>query len=356
MNGSRPGLFGEARPIYANRVKRLVLIVATATVVVLPTADASRGSGQLRVALVTYLQISPSQRDLGGVAYQGFLRAVRDFHVEGRVIKIGPAGAVAALALAARQKYDLIIAFIPDTLAIDKAARRFPTSRFLMVDVPVQALGRNRPANVAGGLFRVEQGGYLAGYLAALMEKRTSGRHVLGSVGGYSYSCCVDPFIAGFQAGARKADPQVTTLNQYSYSFVNPAKCRAAALAEIAKGAGAVFQVAGLCGTGVLEAAREKGVWGIGVDVDQSFLGPHILTSVIKRDDLAVYTGVRRLVEGTFRTGANTIFDVTDGGIGLGRINPKVPRSFLPRVETIRRAIIAGRIVVPERLSSRSGP
>ena len=168
--------------------------------------------------------------------------------------------------------------------------------------------------------------------------------------------CCVDPFIAGFQAGARNADPQVKTLNQFSYSFVNPAKCRAAALAEIAKGAGAVFQVAGLCGLGVLEAAREKGVWGIGVDVDQSFLGPHILTSVIKRDDLAVYTGVKRLVKGTFRTGANTIFDLKNGGVGLARINPKVPRSFLPQVETIRRAIVAGRIVVPERLSSGSGP
>jgi basic membrane protein A len=138
----------------------------------------------------------------------------------------------------------------------------------------------------------------------------------------------------------------VTTLNQYSYSFVNPAKCRAAALAEIAKGAGAVFQVAGLCGTGVLEAAREKGIWGIGVDVDQSFLGPHILTSVDKRDDLAVYTGVKRLVKGTFRTGANTIFDLRTGASaspGSTRGSPVV----LASVEAIRRAIVAGRIVVP---------
>ena len=104
-----------------------MLIVATIAVVVLPTADASRGSGHLRVALVTDLAVSPSQRDLGGIAYQGFLRAVRDFHVDGRVIKIGPAGPVAALALAARQKYDLIIAFIADPFAIDKAARRFPS-------------------------------------------------------------------------------------------------------------------------------------------------------------------------------------------------------------------------------------
>src|SRR5207245_782235 len=110
------------------------------------------------------------------------------------------------------------------------------------------------------------------GYLAALMEKRRPGKDVIGSVGGYKIPT-VDAYIAGYQAGARKADPRITMLNGYADSFVNPAKCGAVALDQIARGAGVVFQVASACGLGALDAARDRGVWGIGVDIDQSSLG-----------------------------------------------------------------------------------
>jgi basic membrane protein A len=215
-------------------------------------------------------------------------------------------------------------------------------------------LGDHPPPNVAGGRFRVEQGGYLAGYLAALMERRRRGRDAVGSVGGFRVPAVVDPFIAGYQAGAKEAVPGVTTVNEWARSFLNPAKCRAAALGEIAEGAGVVFPVAGLCGSGALEAAKERGVWGIGVDVDQSYLGPHILTSVVKRIDLALYGAVKRLVRGNFRTGVDTVFDLRNGGVELGRISPKVPPRFRIRLEEIRRAIVAGRIEVPNRLKPES--
>ena len=116
------------------------------------------------------------------------------------------------------------------------------------------------------------------------------------------------------------------------------------ALAQIARGSGAVFQVAGGCGLGALDAAKEKHVWGIGVDYDQSALGPHMLTSVLKRMDIAAYEAIRTLVDGTFRAGGTTVYDLANGGVGLGKISARVPPSFLGRVERIRRAIIAGKI------------
>jgi basic membrane protein A len=140
-------------------------------------------------------------------------------------------------------------------------------------------------------------------------------------------------------------------LRTYANDFLNPEKCKSVALSQVAKGAGAVLNVAGTCGLGTLDTAKEKGVWGIGVDVDQSFLGPHILTSVLKRFDVQIYDTVRALVQGKLRTGGNAVWDVRNGAVGLGKISPKVPRSFVLEVEQVRRQIAAGEIEVPSTLT-----
>ena len=118
----------------------------------------------------------------------------------------------------------------------------------------------------------------------------------------------VDRFIAGYQAGAKAADPGITTLNGYSQDFSDLAKCKQIALNQIEQGAGVIFQVAGGCGLGALDAAKEKGVWGIGVDADQSFLGPHILTSAVKRVDTAVFDAIKLVVDGKFKGGKHRLW------------------------------------------------
>src|SRR4030095_16390412 len=135
---------------------------------------------------------------------------------------------------------------------------------------------------------REEQAGYLAGHLAALVLTLSPGEEVLSSVGGQRVPAG-ERYIAGYQAGARGANPHVTTLNSYTDDFWDPAKGRSVALSQIAKGSRVVFQVASACGLGALQAASERGVWGIGVDVDQSHLGRHILTSALVRFDVAVF-------------------------------------------------------------------
>ena len=99
----------------------------------------------------------------------------------------------------------------------------------------------------------------------------------------------MDRYIAGYYAGAKRASSKVTVTHSYSQDFVDQAKCKEQALNQIANGAGVVFQVAGQCGLGVLSAAKERGVFGIGVDADQGYLGPHVMTSATKKVDVAVY-------------------------------------------------------------------
>ena len=137
------------------------------------------------------------------------------------------------------------------------------------------------------------------------------------------------------------------TLTGYSQDFANPAKCRTVALSQIARGSGVVFNVAGACGLGTLEAAKEENLWGIGVDIDQSYLGRHILTSAVINWDKPVVDAIRRLVQGTFTTGGNTVYDLGNGGVGLGKISLSVPRSFLRRLDEIQRQIAIGAIKVP---------
>ena len=119
----------------------------------------------------------------------------------------------------------------------------------------------------------------------------------------------------------KAANPDAKTVNAYSQKFDDPAPCKEIALDQISKGAKVVFQVAGGCGLGALDAAKEKGVQGIGVDADQAYLGDHIMTSALKKVDQAVFDEIKAVQDGTFKGGDNTIFDVKSGGVGIGDTN-----------------------------------
>ncbi|MGH3025501.1 MAG: BMP family lipoprotein, partial [Gaiellaceae bacterium] len=157
----------------------------------------------------------------------------------------------------------------------------------------------------------------------------------------------VDRYIAGFQAGAKKADPKVTLLNGYSQDFVAQDKCKNLALQQIGQGSKVVFQVAGGCGLGALDAAKQKGVWGIGVDADQAYYGPEVLTSALKRVDKDVLVTIRQAKTGHFQGGKTFQFTVRNGGIGLGKISSKVPKGLIYKVNAIKRKIANHKIMIP---------
>ena len=280
-------------------------------------------------------------------AYLGLERAVRELGVRGRVLTPAPKeGYVPSVALLARQKYDLVIGMgFLSAPAIDKVAAGFPETRFAIIDVAHDELAPHR-TNVLGLAFSAEQAGYLAGHLAARVLTLSPGQEVVSAVGGERVPG-VERWIAGYQAGARGANPRVTTLHGYTDDFLDPVKGRSVALSQIAKGSRVVFQVAAACGLGALEAASERGVWGIGVDIDQSHLGRHILTSALVRFDVAVFDTIEALARGTLETGRAARFSLENGGVGLGTISAAVPSSLRAELEDVRAQLVAGTFPIP---------
>jgi basic membrane protein A and related proteins len=309
------------------------------------SGDGGNSSGQsgekIKAGLVTDIG-GLNDRSFNFLANQGRLDAQKALGIDTRVLLSKSNGDyVPNLSTLAQQKYQSITAvgfLMAD--ALNTVAGKFPDSSFSIVDFSAAAL-KDKPKNVEGLLFAEQEAGYLAGYLAGLWAKDNNAK-VISSVGGQKIPP-VDHYIAGYQAGAKKANPGIQTLNAYSQDFVDQAKCKEIALDQIAKGSKVVFQVAGGCGLGALDAAKEKGVQGIGVDADQSYLGPHILTSAEKHVDLAVRRAIASVQGGTFKGGTDVLSNVKNNGVGIGKIGP-AGQKYAAQVEKIRQQIADGQI------------
>jgi basic membrane protein A len=244
------------------------------------------------------------------------------------------------LSTLAQQGYDLIVAngFLMAE-ALNTVATKFPRSKFAIIDFS-QAAMNDKPKNVQGLLFKEQEAGYLVGYVAGLYAKDEGGS--ISTVGGEKIPP-VDHYIAGFQAGAKAANPDVKTLNGYSQSFVDQAKCKEIALDQIARGSKVVFQVAGQCGLGAIDATKEKRVQAIGVDSDQSYLGDQIMTSGLKKVDEAVFNAAKGVQDGTFKPGTDVLATVENKGVGIGKFNA-VGQKYADQAKEILDKIAAGKL------------
>jgi basic membrane protein A and related proteins len=252
------------------------------------------------------------------------------------------------LAAMARQGNGIIIAagfLLAD--AEKTVAEKFPKTKFAITDYDVKGPPFNgKLKNVEGLTYASQEQSYLVGCLAALMAKKAGGNQI-SVVGGVKIPP-VDTFIAGYQAGANKCVPGTIVKIDYSQDFIAQDKCKELALNQIAAGSKVVFNVAGPCGLGTLSAAKEKGVWGIGVDVDQSYLGSHILTSAVKRVDVGVYLAIQGAKTGKgFKGGSNLVFNLKNNGVSLGKISSQVPKAYVTQVNNLKKQIIAGKIKPP---------
>jgi basic membrane protein A and related proteins len=253
---------------------------------------------------------------------------------------------------AAQQGYQAVVAngfLLSD--AVNTAAKQFPNVKWAIVDFPWVAL-KDKPENAVGLTFKSEESGYLVGYLAGLLAKKKGGKQVLSAVGGKKLPS-VDNWIAGYRAGAKRANPKIKVMIDYSGDFPpsTAPKCKEIALRHIAQGAQAVFQVAGGCGLGALQAAKEKKRWGIGVDADQAYLGKHILTSGVKRVDNAVYNFFRQADNGTLKTGRDLVFNLKNGGQDVGKFSPNCRcKAEIAKMNALKKLIIRGKIKPPSKL------
>jgi basic membrane protein A len=283
-----------------------------------------------------------NDRSFNALANKGRKDAQAQLGAETRVLlSESNADYVPNLTTLAQQQFDLIVSvgFLMGD-ATNTVASKLPNNNFAIVDFSAAAL-KDKPKNVEGLLFKEQEAGYLAGYLAGLWAKDNNAKTV-STVGGQKIPP-VDHYIAGFQAGAKKAFPGIETLNGYSQDFVDQAKCKEIALDQIAKGSKVVFQVAGGCGLGALDAAKEKGVQGIGVDADQGYLGDHILTSALKKVDVAVFNSIKRVQDGEFKGGTDVIHSLENDGVGLGKMNAE-GQKYADQVQEIQDQIASGEI------------
>ena len=308
------------------------------------TQTGEAASPAIKVGLVTDVG-GLDDRSFNFLANKGLQRAELQLGVEGRVlISKAEADYIPNLTTLAKQDYDLVVAvgfLMAD--ALDRVSARYPDVNFAIIDSSESEL-KSKPKNVRGLLFKEQEAGYLVGYLAGLVTKDEAGtKQVIGSVGGLKIPP-VDHYIAGYEAGAKKANAGITTVHSYSQDFVDQAKCKELALDQIARGAHVIFQVAGQCGLGALSAAKEKNMRGIGVDADQAYLGEHVLTSALKKVDVAVFQTVQEVQNGGFNGGEDTIFDVASGGVGIGEIAPDVPAEAVAQVKRVQDQIAAGKI------------
>ena len=281
-----------------------------------------------------------NDRSFNHLAYVGLKRAQTQLGVETRVVTAASSSDyIPNLTALARQGYNLVIGVgFTEIDAMKAVAKQFPKTHFAIVDVSNADEGGLK--NVEGLLFKEQEAGYLAGYAAGLAAKDRGGTAV-SSVGGQKQPP-VDRYIAGFQAGAKAAFPGVKTMNGYSQDFEKLALCKEVALNQIADGSVVVFQVAGGCGLGALDAAKEKGVWGVGVDADQGYLGSYVLTSALKRVDTAVFNSIKDAKGGHFKGGKDAVYGLDVNGVGIGKFSPKTPQGIAAKVLQIKAQIAVG--------------
>jgi basic membrane protein A len=245
----------------------------------------------------------------------------------------------------AEQGMDLVIAvgFLMKD-ALEKVSGQFPDTRFAIIDAAVDA------PNVASLVFREHEGSFLVGAIAGLMTK--TGK--VGFVGGMDIPL-IHKFEVGYREGVKYVKPECQVLVAYAGSgpeaFHDPVKGKSLALSQFDRGADIIFQAAGSTGNGVIDAARERGLFAIGVDANQNYMAPgHVLTSMVKRVDVAVYSIIKDVVEGAFTGGTHVYgLDVNGVGYALDEYNKDlIPPAVLEEVEQIKQDIIAGRIQVTD--------
>ncbi len=232
--------------------------------------------------------------------------------------------------------------------AVKAVVPKYPNVKFAIIDDnSVQA------PNLSDLTFAEEQGSYLVGVIAALKSKK----HHVGFVGGVNVAL-IQKFQAGFDAGAKAADPSIKIDDKYLTQppdfggFNDPTKGETAADGIYDNGADVIFGAAGGSGSGVFKAAKAKRGLAIGTDSDQyQSAAPDvkdvIISSMLKRVDIAVGTFIDSVKNGTFKAG-NTVFDLKVGGVDYATSGGKID-DIKAQVDVYKQKIISGQIVVPTK-------
>ena len=236
-----------------------------------------------------------------------------------------------------------------------KVAKQFPNVKFALIDgAPQNDAGKteNLP-NVANLFFKEQEAGYIVGVIAATMAKNKVGaatHNTVCSMGGLPIPS-VDRWIAGYQDAVKTVSPTTKLINGYSNDFVDQQKGKEIGLNHIGQGCDILFQVAGGSGLGYIAAAKEKGVYAIGVDADQAAVAPGtVITSALKKVDVAVFQTIRSVRLGTYKAG-DTFFNAANDGVGFGALDKIVPADAKAAAEKALADIKSGKITPKDAIA-----
>lgn len=296
-----------------------------------------------RVGLI-FAEGGLGDQSFNDAAYRGLMQAKEELPVE--VIYVEPAD-IAEMEEHQRSYAELgldlviVIGFIHQS-ALTEVSADYPDIHFAIVDDVV-----DNP-NVTSLLFEEHEGSFLVGVVAGMMTKS----NIVGFVGGMEVPL-IRKFQVGFEEGVKWANPDAQVLVNYAGAFDDPGRGRELAISQYERGADIIYHAAGGTGSGVIDAAASHDFYAIGVDSDQDYMAPgKVLTSMIKRVDMAVYEVIKAAVEGTLEGGTWT-FGVADGGVGTSEFTYTrdiVPQEVFDKVEEAKQKIISGEIVVTNPL------
>jgi basic membrane protein A len=339
-------------------MRKLVLL----PVLTLALAAAAAAATPIKVGLVT---------DIGGIDDKSFNQGTWEglkTYAKENGLKVGEgvkylqssaeADYVPNLSTFADEKRDLIVApgFLFNS-ALAEVAAQYPKQKFLIIDSVIKDKAGRIPANVANAVFAEHEGSFLVGVAAGLKAKADHKAKV-GFVGGMKFPL-IEKFEAGYKQGVRAAYPQCQVLVDYAGVFTDPGKGQALAAKQYGAGAYVVFHAAGNTGNGVIKEARERTQkgdvrWAIGVDKDQYADGLYapgesaVLTSMMKRVDVAAHDVAAQTANGAFPGGQVISFTLANKGVGLPAGNPNLPADVVKAVGAYQAKIASGQIKVAE--------
>jgi basic membrane protein A len=316
----------------------------------------------VKVALVTDIG-GLNDRGFNQLAYTGYKKAEAQYGFTEKVIQTQSQNDyVKNLTLASQSVGNggLVVAvgFLMQA-PLDQIAKQNPSINYAIVDgcaMPANAANCDTLPNVSPLFFKEQEAGCLVGAIAGQMEldgkakvPNLLGANTIAAVGGIPVPA-VNRYIAGYKFCAKKVDPSVNVYVNYSQDFADTAKCKDVALSQINQHkADIIFQVAGGCGVGALDAANSKNVYGIGVDADQGYLYPSVITSALKRVDSAVYTIIDLSEKGHYSNNLPK-FSLSNDGVGYGTVSSAVPADAKATADAYAAQIKAGTLVPPENI------
>jgi len=225
---------------------------------------------------------------------------------------------------------------------IQKAGTDYKDQQFAIIDYAYDPADVPNN-NITGVVFSAQECSFLVGYIAG---KKTETNKV-GHINGIS-SPVMESFAVGYYAGVLTANPNCVVMGQYSGSFGDPAAGKNIANQYYADGCDIIYSAAGATGNGAIEAAKEQNKWAIGVDMDQNYIAPNnVLTSALKRVDVAMFDISKEAVDGTLKGGGTRLYDLKNNGVGYATTGNHFSKEIIDEVEAIKAKIISGELTVP---------